>query len=240
MLCLVKATWARLKSTTPGQPGPWGVRVEAQQYALLELLVGQELDVQSYLYDSWDRVEQGVCPEARLQRVRVTRVVRKLRQRDGNRWARAIPLPVAFCEVEKLFVQEAPAPAVQEDMATTFSKLQNGNWGVRVKGKGATRVMRGDKLTVSKKDGSTKLVTVERVLWAGNDTAICAIAAEPKAPKSEPRRVPEPVCRHEECLTPGRCDWLDGAAESLALAAALREDCDCGSGCEHCHERLYG
>lgn len=59
----------------------------------------------------------------------------------------------------------------------TYTKLQNGNWGVRADGK----LSDGATVTVTKRDGSTKTETVEKVLWSGKDqktgktVSLCAI-----------------------------------------------------------------
>jgi len=61
---------------------------------------------------------------------------------------------------------------------TTYTKLKNGSWGLRVQGAAA----KGDKVTVTKKDGSTKVETISAVLWSGEGVTLCAIA--PSAPSS--------------------------------------------------------
>jgi hypothetical protein len=57
----------------------------------------------------------------------------------------------------------------------TYTKLQSGNWGVRVRGE----IEAGDRITVTKKDGTTKVETIERVLWTGNGVSLCAINQRP-------------------------------------------------------------
>ena len=61
---------------------------------------------------------------------------------------------------------------------TTYTKLNNGSWGVRVRGTAA----KGQKVTVTKKDGTTKIETVSAVLWSGDGVTLCAIA--PSAPSA--------------------------------------------------------
>lgn len=56
---------------------------------------------------------------------------------------------------------------------TTYTKLNNGSWGLRVRGTAKV----GQKLTVSKKDGTSKIETVSAVLWSGDGITLCAIAA---------------------------------------------------------------
>jgi hypothetical protein len=58
-------------------------------------------------------------------------------------------------------------------MAATYTKLQNGSWGVRASGK----LTDGATVVVSKKDGSTKTETVEKVLWSGKDQKTGAIVS---------------------------------------------------------------
>lgn len=47
---------------------------------------------------------------------------------------------------------------------TTFAKLQDGNWGIRGEG-----LVAGAKVTVTKKDGSTKVVEVGAIVWTAPD-----------------------------------------------------------------------
>lgn len=60
---------------------------------------------------------------------------------------------------------------------STYTKLNNGSWGVRVDG----RAEAGQVVSVRTKAGDTKRETVERVLWTGADkqtgrtVSLCAI-----------------------------------------------------------------
>ena len=57
-------------------------------------------------------------------------------------------------------------------VATTYTKLRNGDWGVRVE----REVKKGDKVTVTKKNGGTKTETIAAVLFTTNEgVRICAI-----------------------------------------------------------------
>ena len=56
--------------------------------------------------------------------------------------------------------------------AATYTKLKSGEWGVRVNGS----IRTGDKVTVVKKSGASKVETVARVLWTGNGVSVCSIA----------------------------------------------------------------
>ena len=53
----------------------------------------------------------------------------------------------------------------------TYTKLRSGEWGIRVRGE----VRRGDKVTVVKKSGETKMETVAAVVWRGNGIPLCAV-----------------------------------------------------------------
>jgi hypothetical protein len=55
---------------------------------------------------------------------------------------------------------------------TTYTKLKTGAWGVRT----TAPVKQGDRVQVSKRDGSTKIETIDRVLWTdGVGVWLCAI-----------------------------------------------------------------
>lgn len=56
-------------------------------------------------------------------------------------------------------------------MAASFTKLNNGDWGIRVTG----TVSEGAKVTVKKKDGTESTETVEKVVWTDGKASICAI-----------------------------------------------------------------
>lgn len=50
-------------------------------------------------------------------------------------------------------------------MSATYTKLQDGSWGVRVPG--SVQVVAGMRVTVAKKDGTTKPEIISRVVWSG-------------------------------------------------------------------------
>lgn len=55
----------------------------------------------------------------------------------------------------------------------SFKKLRNGSWGIS----GPSSEIREDAVvTVTKRDGSTKTVTVTKVLWTGDGKSIAAIS----------------------------------------------------------------
>jgi hypothetical protein len=68
-------------------------------------------------------------------------------------------------------------------MAASYTKLHNGTWGIRVKGS----TSQGATVEVTTKAGVVKTETVQRVLWSGNGTSICAITYTPRASKGASR-----------------------------------------------------
>jgi hypothetical protein len=69
-------------------------------------------------------------------------------------------------------------------MAATYTKLQSGEWGIRVTGS----VTPGAKVVVTKKSGETKEETVGKVVWAGNGISLCTITASaPARPSYQPQ-----------------------------------------------------
>lgn len=62
-------------------------------------------------------------------------------------------------------------------MATTFTKLRDGSWGIRVP---SDAIRSGAQISVTKKDGSTQSVVVDQVIWSGKDrsggnVSLCSI-----------------------------------------------------------------
>jgi hypothetical protein len=63
-------------------------------------------------------------------------------------------------------------------VSASYTKLKDGSWGVRASGK----LTDGATVVVSKRDGSTKPETIQKVLWSGKDqktgaiVSLCAIA----------------------------------------------------------------
>jgi hypothetical protein len=73
----------------------------------------------------------------------------------------------------------------------TYTKLKSGAWGLRIVG--SFRVQAGDRVTVSKRDGSKKEETVGAVLWSGDGVVLCSIEStgslrrdRPAAPAARP------------------------------------------------------
>lgn len=79
---------------------------------------------------------------------------------------------------------------------TTYTKLNNGSWGVLVKG----TATKGQKVVVTKKDGTTKTETVSAVLWSGDGVSLCSIASSAPSAATSRRLRPGmecPCCRSE-------------------------------------------
>ena len=86
----------------------------------------------------------------------------------------------------------------------TFTKLKTGNWGIRA----TSRVAEGDRVEVRKKDGSTKVETVAKIVWTdGSSVWLCAIGT-PEA-KSSPRARRFVPCGYPGC-SQDYCDECDG------------------------------
>lgn len=59
----------------------------------------------------------------------------------------------------------------------SFTKLRSGDWGVRGEGPAPAR---GASVVVNKKDGSSKYMTIDRVVWQDGSAWIAAVASEPR------------------------------------------------------------
>jgi hypothetical protein len=58
-------------------------------------------------------------------------------------------------------------------MAITYTKLKSGDWGLRATGENLTS---GQRVTVTKANGDSKLETVGKVLWNDNGVTLATIA----------------------------------------------------------------
>jgi hypothetical protein len=64
----------------------------------------------------------------------------------------------------------------------SYARLNDGNWGVRVKG----QVNPGDRLSVCMRSGRAKAEVVDRVLWRGDNVALCSLIQKKKrAPRAK-------------------------------------------------------
>jgi len=92
------------------------------------------------------------------------------------------------------------------DNTITFKRLRNGEWGIQ-----GLWLEPGEKVTVTRRDGSTTRVTVGRVLFTGEDGySIATIATEPK---SVPVRRRQATFECQECgdrVRPGTQCWETG------------------------------
>jgi hypothetical protein len=99
-------------------------------------------------------------------------------------------------------------------MMSTYTKLRDGSWGVRVPGSTTP----GSLVTVAKKDGTTKLETIGRVLWAGDGVALCTITPSEARPqrcytgKTYERGVGMTCDECGEHARPGTTCWETGRA----------------------------
>lgn len=69
----------------------------------------------------------------------------------------------------------------------TYTKLQSGNWGIRLTGSESIPAP-GDKVTVSKKDGTTKLEIVDKLVHQGDGYALCSIRQAAAPQRASKRR----------------------------------------------------
>lgn len=101
-------------------------------------------------------------------------------------------------------------------MSASYTKLRDGNWGVRIVGPAPQQ---GATVTVTKKSGETKTETIGRLLWEGDDRAtgrhvcLCSIIKTNTSNTSgaNRRRGGRYVC--EECgdyVEPGTRCWETG------------------------------
>jgi hypothetical protein len=132
-----------------------------------------------------------------------------------------------------------PASAILSVVSATatYHTLRSGAWGVRVIG--TPWVSPGDRIEVTKRDGSRTVETINRVFWSEDQTHICSIVGAVKvAPRKRGRGgwrpAAPPVAAPPAAAPPARqpvarpplpadrsCDYGDGAdlvAEILAGA----------------------
>jgi hypothetical protein len=79
---------------------------------------------------------------------------------------------------------------------TTYNKLRDGSWGIR----STVAITAGQTVTVTKRDGGSKLETVGKVVWSGNGVWLATVVA------SRPERTP-----------------------SISYRGGRRTGCSCGS-----------
>lgn len=89
-------------------------------------------------------------------------------------------------------------------MKATFTKLKNGDWGVRVEGE----VTEGQSIVVTKKDGSTDVKTIQKVLWNKDGISLCSIE-QIKTKYYNGCSCPQDCCR-PRCSCPSYCNCRGG------------------------------
>ena len=69
------------------------------------------------------------------------------------------------------------------DSTVSYSKLKSGEWGIR----STKEIKAGDKVTVTKKDGETRVETVKNIVWSGDGVWIAGVvkADKPAADDSD-------------------------------------------------------
>jgi len=93
----------------------------------------------------------------------------------------------------------------------TFSKLQDGTWGIRT----SSVVAPGAVVIVSRKDGTQSNQTVRAVIWTDGTACLCSVEPTakpvPAAPKAAPaaRRSNWRPCGYPGC-NPQHCDDCEG------------------------------
>jgi hypothetical protein len=87
-------------------------------------------------------------------------------------------------------------------MATTYTKLRTGAWGVR----STDRLAVGQTVTVTKRDGTRKAETIATIVWRGEGITLAALAPKGAATAAEaPAERPERGVRGcGECSRLGR------------------------------------
>lgn len=80
-------------------------------------------------------------------------------------------------------------------MNATYTKLKDGNWGLRIQG--VTDDV--DVVTVTKKSGEIKTEYVDRILWRGNGIMLATIARKPRR-----------ISREDQCELCGKNRYICG------------------------------
>lgn len=57
-------------------------------------------------------------------------------------------------------------------MNATYTKLNSGDWGVKIVGE---KPAEGSAITVKKKSGESKIETIGKVIWSGSGAHLCTI-----------------------------------------------------------------
>jgi hypothetical protein len=86
---------------------------------------------------------------------------------------------------------------------TTFTKLKDGSWGLRIEGSAVV----GDTVTVTKKSGETSHETVGHIVWTNGEITLATIAAKAGSGERSRRRPArgEHYCRNGQDPHSGKC-----------------------------------
>ena len=111
-------------------------------------------------------------------------------------------------------------------MATTYSKLRSGNWGVRT----TEPVEVGQTVIVTKKSGERKQEKISAIVWKGEDATLCAIEAA--APATYPANDSDPFTniRNPRPKRRARCDCSDPGCECQTGRCHCAAHCNCRGG----------
>ena len=94
-------------------------------------------------------------------------------------------------------------------MSITYTKLKNGNWGVR----SSEKICDGQVVRVTKKDGSVKDETIDKVVWEGNGVWLAAL-----------RRAERPTYgRRQRPDIPGRNGMMPGCSDCRNLGRMCKQ-----------------
>ena len=99
----------------------------------------------------------------------------------------------------------------------TYTKLRDGSWGIRYSSESTAKA--GDRIAVTKRDGTTKTETLGRLVWAGNGVAIATIAQSGNS-----------TAQRTGSGRSGRTGWTDGHGAYLVRGEyhCTRAGCWCG------------
>lgn len=108
----------------------------------------------------------------------------------------------------------------------TFTKLRSGDWGVK-----GTSLASGQAVTITKRDGSTSTVTIDRIIWTESDVSIASIKADRPASTRSMKIIRTANCgtRCQSCGTSSHRAGLHLARDLSGLAGTACRRCDDGS-----------
>ena len=70
----------------------------------------------------------------------------------------------------------------------SYTKLRSGEWGVRVHGE----VKPGDRLVVTTNSLKARTEEIDKVIWRGDDVAVCSLVPRPRRKRPRSSRTPLP------------------------------------------------